>query len=173
MSSFFSHWRNPVIWLVIGLPLVAIVAGVGLIVVSVRSGGSDAVPEDVRRTAQVQLADLGPDASAARLQMRAVVRVDTDQGLVEVIPAAGDFPKDDSLVLTLVHPAAEASDRRITLQASEAGWRSAALDTAPIVSGAWNLVLQDASGAWRLQGRLEDGTLAAVVQPALKGPDAQ
>lgn len=173
MSSFFSHWRNPVIWLVIGLPLVAIVAGVGLIVVSVRSGGSDAVPEDVRRTAQVQQANLGPDARAAQLQMRAVVRVDPEQGVLEVVPAAGDFPRTQNLVLTLVHPAAQASDRRIPLRTSEAGWRSEALDTGAIEAGAWNLVLQDESGAWRLQGRLDQGTLAAVVQPALKGPVAR
>ena len=170
MSSFFSHWRNPVIWLVIGLPLVAIVAGVGLIVVSVRSGGSDAVPEEVRRTAQVQMADLGPDARAAQLQLRAVVRVDRELGIVDVIPAAGDFPKDATLVLTLVHPAAQASDRRLELQRSDAGWRSDAIDTDAITAGAWNLVLQDDAATWRLQGRLDEGTLAAVVQPALKGP---
>ncbi|MFP7721301.1 FixH family protein [Lysobacter sp. A3-1-A15] len=169
MSSFFSNWRNPVIWLVIGLPLVAVVAGIGLIVVSVRSGGSDAVPEDVRRTAQVQVADIGPDAVAARRQLRAVVRIDPEGGFVEVIPAAGDFDGAQLLVLTLVHPASQADDVELQLQRSDAGWRAPLrLDAGP----AWNLVLEASDGSWRLQGRLVEGTLAAVVQPALRSPPA-
>lgn len=169
MSTFLSHWRNPVIWLVIGLPLLALVAGVGLIVVAVRSGGSDAVPEHVRRTAQVQVADVGPDAHAARLRLRAVVRLDPDPGRLEVIPAAGDFGAADALVLTLVHPAAHVADVRLPLARTPTGWRSDAVDPDTVSGASWNLVLQDAGGRWRLQGRLDRGTLAAVVQPALRG----
>ena len=65
-----SHWRNPVMWLVVGLPLLSIVAGVGLVVTAVRTGGADPVNDPVRRVAQIQTTDLGPDAAAKRLGLR-------------------------------------------------------------------------------------------------------
>ena len=52
-----SKWRNPVMWLVVGLPGIAVVAGIGMIVVASRGGSNDAIPESVRRTAQVQVAE--------------------------------------------------------------------------------------------------------------------
>ena len=36
-----SPWREPMVWLVIGLPLASVVAGVGLVIVASRSGSSD------------------------------------------------------------------------------------------------------------------------------------
>ena len=38
-----SGWSNPVMWLVVGLPLLSIVAGVGLVVIATRAGGGDTV----------------------------------------------------------------------------------------------------------------------------------
>lgn len=63
-----SPWRVPVFWLVIGLPVLSIVAGVGLVVVAARSGGADVVSDPVQRVSQIQTADLGmekPPSSSA------------------------------------------------------------------------------------------------------------
>ncbi|MDH5822232.1 FixH family protein [Luteimonas sp. RD2P54] len=164
MTDHPSPWRNPVIWLVIGLPLVAIVAGVGLVVVASRSGGSDAIPDTVRRTAQVQVADLTPDAAAQRERLSAVLRFDAERGLVEVLPVSGRFMRDEPLRLTLAHPARADDDRELQLAPTETGWRAeAALDT----GHDWNLRLTAADGRWRLQGRLARGELAAHMHPAL------
>lgn len=85
-------WREPMVWLVAAIPAMSIFAGVGLLVVAIRAGGADSVSDPVRRTAQVQVADLSPDALAASLHLRAVVR--TDAGGVEVIPVDGDFERN-------------------------------------------------------------------------------
>ena len=95
-------WREPMMWLVIGLPLASVVAGVFLVVVASRDS-SDAVGDVVRRTAQIQVADLGPDARARDLRLSAIVRV--DEGYVEVLPVTGDFERDRPLrVLLRPHP---------------------------------------------------------------------
>ena len=49
------------------------------------TGGADPVNDPVRRVAQIQTTDLGPDAAAKRLGLSAVLRV--EDGVVEVLPA--------------------------------------------------------------------------------------
>ncbi|QCO68324.1 nitrogen fixation protein FixH [Luteimonas yindakuii] len=170
MTDKTAFWRNPVLMLVFILPAVAIIAGVGLVVIAVRSGGSDSVTENVRRTAQIQTADLGPDAVAQRERLSAVMRVDVEQGLVEVLPVTGRYQRGEPLSLTLVHPARAAQDISLELAPSETGWRTEAeVD----IAHDWNLRLAPADAGWRLQGRLVGGQFAAHLHPALQdAPDA-
>src|SRR5688500_13752008 len=115
-------WREPMVWLVAAIPAVAVVGTIALFVVAARSPGSDdAVDAPVRRTAQVQVADLGPDASARRLGLAAVVR--RAPKVIEVVPVQGQFDRQARLVLALNHPARAGLDRRIVLQPTKTGWR--------------------------------------------------
>src|SRR5690606_13585088 len=117
-----SPWRNPVMWLVVGLPLLSIVAGVGLVVIAVRSGGADVVTDPVRRVSQIQTADLGPDARARKLGLSVVLRV--EDGIVEVLPATGRFDQKAPLSLQLEHPTRQADDLQLELQPHGPGWRA-------------------------------------------------
>ncbi|WP_129136644.1 FixH family protein [Luteimonas sp. YGD11-2] len=165
MTDKTAFWRNPVLMLVFILPAVAIIAGIGLVVIAVRSGGSDSVTENVRRSAQVQTVDLGPDAVAQRERLSAVMRVDMEQGAVEVLPVTGRYERGAPLQLILVHPARAAEDIHLELQPSETGWRAEAeVD----VGHDWNLRLAPGNAGWRLQGRLLRGQLAAHLHPALQ-----
>jgi uncharacterized protein len=161
--------RNPVLWLVIALPALSVVAGIGLVVVAVRSGGSDAVPVEVRRTAQVQVADLAPDEAARRAGLRAVLRIDADAGRIQLLPVAGQFDRGEPLQLALGHPTQEARDRVLALLPEELGWGA----EARLEPGQdWTLRLAPPAGDWRLQGRLRAGEQAAVLLPAVarEGP---
>ena len=79
-----------VMWVVLGIPLASIVAGVGLVVVSVRSGSADAVMDKVDRTlsgvAEVTL-KTDPDATG-RYEVRAEVA-----GVSEWLAAHGFTPR--------------------------------------------------------------------------------
>lgn len=160
--------RMPIMWLVLGLPLASIVAGVGLVVIAVRSGSSDAVIDPVQRTAQIQVAELGPDERARAMKLSAVLRVDA--GVIELLPVEGGFgdgrvPRDQPLTLVLSHPSQAALDRTVTLVPSELGWRSvSALEP----GHDWLLQLTPADRAWRLRGRLQAGGHAAHLGPALQ-----
>jgi hypothetical protein len=150
------------LWLVIGLPLAAVVASIALLVVALRSGSVDAVIDPVERTAQVQTAELGPDQRAQELQLAAVLRIAPDS--IELLPVSGDLRRDQALTLVLSHPTQAALDRTMTLRPSELGWR------APVQLPGdhdWLLQLTPADGSWRLRGRLPARQLAAHLGPSL------
>lgn len=150
------------LWLVVALPAAVVVAGIATLAIAIRAGGSDAIPEDVRRTAQIQVADLGADARAQALRLSALVRVDGDA--LEVLPVSGALPRDAALTLRLRHPTRAADDRELVLQPSARGWR---VEHALNRDHDWRLELAPADRSWRLRGRLPSGVLAARVGPAL------
>ena len=161
--------RNPVVWLVIGLPILSIVAGVGLVVVALESGGDDAVIDTVQRTAQIQTTELGPDARAHAMKLSAVLHVDAKG--VELLPvgggfSTGDVPRDVPLTLVLSHPSDATLDRTIQLTSSELGWHA---DLELPRDHDWLLRLAPAGSQWRLRGRLLAGYGAAHLGPALAG----
>ena len=158
-------WREPMVWLVAAIPAAAVVASIALLVSAVRSSGTDdAVADPVRRTAQVQQADLSADARAQAQGLTAIVRRQGE--LLEVLPVSGDLGTRDTLVLWLRHPSQARLDQRVTLHAAKHGWRgSIQADFAHD----WNLQLTDARGQWRLQGRWPRGHLASHLRPAVDG----
>jgi hypothetical protein len=161
-----SSWSNPVMWLVVGLPLLSIVAGVGLVVVAARNGGDDSVSDEVRRVSQIQTSDLGPDEAAGKLGLSAVLRV--EDGIVEVLPATGGFARAQPLQLLLEHPTREAEDLHLQLAPEGPGWR---LRQAVDPGHDWVVQLRAADGSWRLHGRLPKQQHAARLAPLLGGTD--
>lgn len=157
-------WKEPMVWLVWGLPLASVVAGIWLVVVAVRSGGADVVTDNVQRMAQVQTSDLGPDERAAQRKLSAIVQVRPDH--VDLTAVTGEFERDAMLELVLTHPTEAAQDQRLPLARTPAGWTAAAeIDT----GHDWNLQLVPDSGAWRIRGRLQKDTQAARLAPAFGG----
>lgn len=163
-------WREPMVWLVAAFPVSAVIASFVLLAAAARSSGTDdAVGDSVRRTAQVQVADIGPDARARQLGLQAIARVDGET--LWVLPVAGSFDHDEALLLTLRHPTHAGRDRSLRLQPQREGWgigttpRFAPLD----MRHDWNVQLAPADGRWRLQGRWTAGTQAVHLGPALRG----
>lgn len=165
MAPGGSPWRQPVMWLVVALPVAAVLASAMLITMAIRSGGDDAVADPVRRTAQIQETELGPDANAQRLGLSAVLRIEA--GLLEVLPATGEFDRRAPLLLNLRHPTRASDDMLVRLAPSANGWRSARH-----IAGDhdWRVQLQPGNDAWRLLGRLPKGQRATRLAPALDSP---
>jgi hypothetical protein len=156
-------WRERILWLVIGLPLAAVIAGIGMVVVAQRSGGADTVTDEVKRVAQIQTTDLGPDQRALQLKLSAVVR--SGKGVIEVIPVAGDYDRRATLTLALRHPARAELDLRIALAPTATGWR---VDDKLDLGHDWNVQLEPSDRSWRLQGRWPAGQQATYLRPALQ-----
>lgn len=141
--------RNPVLWLVIGLPLFAIVVFASLAVFSSRLGGIDASPDEVQRTGRLQQTDMGPDHRAKELNLSAILR--EHEGELFLHRMTGAFP-NEPLNVELRHPMQAAQDIRTTLQPQSDGLWQVAQDVD--FSHDWNVVLTPADGSWRLFGRL-------------------
>lgn len=155
--------REPMVWLVIALPLAAVLASIWLIVQSSRGGSVDSVADEVQRTGQIQTTDLGPDERAAQRKLGAVLQSEED--ILRVFPAGGDFRRGEPLRLTLLHPYREDADQALVLQPDELGWH---VEHAPDPGHDWNVILADEAGTWRLRGRLPRGRHAAHLGPALE-----
>ncbi len=156
-------WREPMVWLVFAIPATAVFASFGLLYASARSSGNnDMVPDDVKRTAQIQTADLSPDARAQQLRLSAIARA--AKGVVEVDPVAGEFDRTAPLVLSLHHPTAARLDMTVKLAPSANGWSKAQdID----LSHDWNVQLAPADAAWKLHGRWIARRQAIYLHPAI------
>ncbi|MDO5506068.1 MAG: FixH family protein [Pseudoxanthomonas suwonensis] len=161
MSFKDNFRRNPALWLVIGLPLASIIAGVTLVTIATRTGGHDISPDRVDRMAQVQQTDLGPDHRAMQRNLSAIVRRQDDA--LYLNPVTGNFPKAP-LVLQLRHPLRAAEDQRLELLPQDDGqWRA---DFPAGAGNDWNMVLAPEDGSWRLFGRLPRGQNAVRLAHA-------
>jgi hypothetical protein len=153
------------VWLLVALPLASVIASALLIYSSVTSGGDDAIADTVERTAQIQDADLGPDARAGQRQLVAVLRIDRD--LVELLPVSGDFDRGASLRLALRHPTRADADRQLLLRPQGNGWQARlAVDR----SHDWRVMASPVDGSWRILGRLPKGQRATRLGPVLAAP---
>lgn len=163
MASTRPGWHEPMVWLVAGLPLAAVIGSLWLVFEAVRSGNDDAIYDQVQRTGQAQVSDIGPDARAAELKLGAIVQVDS--GMLHVFPAGGAFARGDSLHLTLLHPQHQASDRSIDLLPDPTGWHAElTLDA----GHDWIVHVTDEKTTWRLRGRLPKGQRAAHLGSSLQ-----
>jgi hypothetical protein len=157
-----SPTREPMVWLMVGLPAASVVAGVLLVATAIRSGGADTVNDEVRRTAQIQQTDLSPDSRASSMGLSAVLRV--EGSAIEVLPATGEFQRDQAILLILGHPTDAGQDRQLILRPGEQGWN---------VVGKlrrdhdWIVQLTSADRRWRLRGRWKSGERATRLAPAL------
>jgi hypothetical protein len=156
-------WREPMVWLVAALPAASVAAAIALLVLATRSAGTDdAVADHVQRTAQMQVADLGPDALAQKLKLRALVR--SAPGVIDVVPLEGTFDRNAALTLGLHHPSRADLDRTVSLVPTATGWQS---DQPLDLSHDWNVQLGTPDGRWRLRGRWSAGQHTALLRPAL------
>jgi hypothetical protein len=156
-----------ILWLVVLIPLATVVAGVSTVVLSVRSGSTDAVIDPVTRTAQVQDRDLRGDRRANDLGLSASGRIDAGTGAVR-IALAGELDAAQALTLTLAHPTRGSLDARIDLVAAGDGRWLGRLDVDR--SHDWNLLLTASPAGWRLVGRLDAGAAGFSLAPALSAP---
>lgn len=159
-------WREPMLWLVTGLPLLVLAAAAVTLALALRAP-VDASATQVRRIAQVQLEDLAPDREAARRGLRARLEVQPALGRIEVTLAAeseaiGDV--EGPLELQLLHPVSASQDRIVALQREGAHWRARMSPSAP---QAWEVRLVSAQGAWRLVGRLPREQRIVALAPAV------
>ena len=150
--------RNPVLLVLIGLPLATLAAGFATLAVIGR-GGLDTVGDPVRRTAQIQQVDLAADAAARRQGL--VGRVGLEGPLVWVDLEGAVEAK--GLRLRLEHPLDAAKDAEIALQAHEGRWRAPAFDARV----GWRVALSPADGTWRLVARWPRGARGVDLAPAV------
>lgn len=157
-------YREPMMALVLGLPLMSVVAGFSLLGIAIGAGGADAIPQEVRRTGKAQVGDIAADARAHALGLRAQLSVDRGTGAVAVDFVDGEAPGDARLELRLVHPTAAARDVEVPLVQHNARYVGRLEATR---RHDWMVVLSPADQQWRLIARLSADADDVRLHPAL------
>lgn len=169
-----SKGANPVLWLVIALPALAVVAGTTTYYLAATRGDRE-LPADYHWEGQSFDRDEARIALAGSLGLAAQVQVDAAAGRCEVtLPA----PAGDRVALELTHPTDASLDRRLGL-VREGGSARYGAACAPLPAAHWWVQVADAGGTWLLRGRVqgnlaEPATLAppAAANPAAANPPA-
>jgi len=157
---------NPVLWLVIGLPLLAVIGSFTSLALAITRGDSE-LPKSYHWEGDGLARDQAQVSAAAKLGLRASVTVDgTTQRCT--ITLEGDAPA--GLRLSLIHPIDSSADRMVVLARSGAVYVASC---SALRAAHWWLQLADDQGRWMLRGRAQ-GTLqepARLAPPAGSAPE--
>lgn len=161
-QTSLAWYREPVMWLVVGIPVSAVLFGVVMISLALTSDDGLVVDDYYKQGLQINRS-LARDKYAAQLGLEARVKLDWAQRRVWVEltwPVSASFP--DRLELSFLHATRQDEDRRISLIYDGQGGYSGALPS--LVTGRW--YVRVATDRWRLQttARLPDTSLL-VLRP--------
>lgn len=143
-----TWWKEPMVWLIIALPLTAVVAS--LITWWIAARGADPlVAEDYYKQGMAIHQTLERESRAAALGMSAQFQVQDGVLRIRLQGRLDAYP--DRLELTLVHPSRQEQDLTLILPATALGEYRAALP--PMSAGLRRVILQSEHQDWRLAGR--------------------
>ena len=139
-------WKERMVWLIIGLPLAAVVAGFATLYIAVHNA-DDIVKDEYVKTG------MAVEAPRARLQLAArmglAASVSYHDGALEMRMLKQGL-QANTLVLTLVHPTKAGLDTQISLTSVGQGkYQARAVLTG---QGKRHLILEPPDHAWRLEG---------------------
>jgi len=151
---------NPVLWLVIALPLLAVVASLASLALAVTRGDPE-LPKDYHWEGAALDHDQQRLALAASEGITATISYQPDTQRC-AIALHGAAPAQ--LRLDLVHPTDPRADRRLMLARAGAGGDATyEADCAGLPAAHWWLEVSDDAGRWMLRGRTA-GQLQPPVQ---------
>ncbi|HCX34107.1 MAG TPA: hypothetical protein DHV08_11505 [Rhodocyclaceae bacterium] len=140
-------YREPWPWLIMVLPVTAIVAGAVTLWLAVRSNDG-LVADDYYRQGLAINRSLARDERAGALELAARLRIVQDA--IEVTMSAREgavLPPE--LRLKLAHATRPRMDRTITLAGDGALYRA---PLGALAAGKWQVSIEDGAGTWRLAG---------------------
>jgi hypothetical protein len=143
-------YRELWVWLLIALPLTAVIGSMITIYLAVSTADGLVVDDYYKRGKAINM-DLARDAAAARYQLKASIDLDLRDNYMrlQLENSAADFP--ETLTFSLLHPTQAGYDQVITLQHVGDGVYSGRIgETA---RGKWYLQLE--ADDWRLSGSMQ------------------
>ena len=158
MNDRDPRWyRNPMVWMVIFFPAVAVVAGLSTVYIAAST--SDGLVEDDYYKQGLQINRvIDRDRRASELGLRAAVAIDAETGQIQVSLAADQpLPDTAELAFRLVHRTIPGLDQETTLAARPGQTRRfAGYLRPPIGEGRWTVLLQSGND-WRLRQNFMTG----------------
>lgn len=158
MSDTRRWYREPWVWLLISLPMTAVIASMVTIYLAVSTSDGLVVDDYYKRGKAINV-DLARDAAAARHELRADIDLDMRNNHVQLLLQGNIEPLPETLTLSLLHPTQAGYDQLLSLQHAGDGVYSGAIDE--VGRGNWYLQLETVE--WRLSGSMQMPHTGKVV----------
>ena len=148
MTKTRSTWREPMVWMLVGLPLASVVIGFALLFAAVHPGREDMeTVGKVTRVGKLLVAAQDREPPSEVDTRGLILRLKGD--MIEAVPMDGDFPRGGKLRLTLSSSDPAVQGRVIQLSPSELGWRG----VGSMYGGHdWLVELRPDNATWSLRG---------------------
>ena len=162
------HWsREPWVWLLIALPLTAVIAGMVTLYLAVTSSDGLVVDDYYRRGKAINR-DLARDQAAAAYQLHATIDYAAATSHFTLALQAQDYKLPQAIRLSVLHPTMAGRDQVVSLAHLGAGQYQGAV--ASLARGNWYVQLE--ADDWRLSGTLTLPVIKPVILlPVAAGAD--
>lgn len=145
-SKAVPWYREPWPWVLIALPLSAVIAGIATLVIAIKNQDG-LVAEDYYKQGLAINRVLERESRAAALGLSAQAMI-SDNSIRIGLAGRADLP--ETVVVRFIHPTRAGEDRSIVLGTIANGWYEGVMaDMAP---GRWRVQMEDDQGMWRLTG---------------------
>ena len=161
-----TWYREPWVWLMIALPMSAVIGGIITIYLAVSTSDGLVVDDYYKRGKAINL-DLARDQAAVRHQLRADIDIDLRENRVRLLLESFDAVLPDTLTFSLLHPTQPGHDQVILLQHADDGVYSGSVDE--LARSNWYLQLE--ADDWRLSGRVPIPQIETIVLLPLEAGD--
>lgn len=158
-------YRHPWVWLLIALPLSAVIGGIITIYLAVTTSDG-LVVDDYYRHGKAINRVLARDRAAAERGLEARIALDAVNNRVAVQLAARDAGLPDALTLSFLHPTTQGHDQQIQLARTGDDRYSGQFED--LRRGDWHLQLEAVD--WRLSGRIRVPLESPAVLRPLDSP---
>ncbi|MEN8109160.1 MAG: FixH family protein, partial [Pseudomonadota bacterium] len=143
-------YREPWVWLMIALPMTAVIGGMITIYLAVTTSDGLVVDDYYKRGKAINR-DLARDAAAAGYQLRASFDLDLRNNHMQLQLEGTTAVLPKRLTFSLLHPTQPGHDQVIVLQHAGDGFYSGRIDE--VARGNWYLQLE--ADDWRLSGSMQ------------------
>lgn len=159
--------RHPWVWLMIALPMTAVIGGMVTLYIAVTTSDGLVVDDYYKRGKAINR-DLARDRAATEHRLQARLDIDLQYQRVSLVLQAQDYVLPGAVTLAIMHPTQPGHDQQVTLQKVAAD-RYAGTTTG-LGRGRWYVQL--AADDWRLSGALRLPSAATVVLLPSGMPDS-
>lgn len=142
-------WKEPMVWLIAGLPATAVVAGFTTYFIAAHN--PDSLVKDEYRKEGFALVEKSSAADQRAASLGLLARLTSRDGQLLVTLKSREKTEPGRLALTIIHPTRESQDMHILLGRSSGETYAATLPN--LGSGKRILVLEPEDRTWRITGQ--------------------
>lgn len=157
-------WSEPMVWLIIALPLAAVIGGITTVMIAYRNADTPAMGDYTKVGKGFEMV-VDRDRKAAELAVAGTLQAEPGRLTLRLEGHFASAP--ENLILTLAHPTDAAMDS--VLQLNRVGGNEYAASYASIPAGKRYLELSPSDRTWRVTGQWQapftGSTLLAVANP--------